>query len=100
MILEQIDLVDVEKTTVCARQQPRLERLDPLAQRLFKIQRADQPVLAGPERQVDHRHRRMRFAGAAEFDALTATPRRRTRITALFGHLNFGQQCRKRADCG
>ena len=58
VILEQIGLVDIKKAAMRARQQPRLERLDALAQRAFEIERTDHAVLRGAERQIDDRDRR------------------------------------------
>ena len=57
MVVEQVDLVDVQKAAVRARQQPGLEGLDALRQRALEVERADDAVLGGAQRQVDHRHR-------------------------------------------
>jgi len=56
VVIQQVDLVDVEKSAVGACQQARLKRPLALRQRLFKIQRANNAVLGGTERQVNHRH--------------------------------------------
>jgi hypothetical protein len=43
-------------------EQARLELLHAVDQRAFEIERADQPVLGGAERQIDRRHRGQAFA--------------------------------------
>ena len=58
VILEQIHFVDVEKAAMRAREQAGLERLHALRERALEVERADDAVLGGAERQVDHRHRR------------------------------------------
>ena len=57
MVLEQIDFVDIKEAAVRPRQQPRLERLDPGAERAFEVERADNAILGRAERQIDERHR-------------------------------------------
>ena len=56
MVLEQIDLVDVKKAAMRLGQQAGLEMLLAPGQRLFQIQRADDPILGRAERQVDKRN--------------------------------------------
>ena len=56
VVLQQVDLVDVEEAAVGLGQQPRLERLDPGAERPLQVEGADHPVLGRPERQIHHRH--------------------------------------------
>ena len=58
VVLEQVDLVDVEKAAIGAGQQAGLERLLAVRQRALEVERADDAVLGGAQRQVDHRHRR------------------------------------------
>ena len=53
---QQVDLVDVEDALVRAREQARLERLLAL-QRATEVERADEPVEARAERQLDERRR-------------------------------------------
>ena len=57
VIFEQIDFVDVQKTAVRARQQPRLEGLLAMRQRFFDIERTDDAVFRYAERQIDNRYR-------------------------------------------
>ena len=57
MVLQQVDLVDVEKAAMGAGQQAGLEGLLAGDQRLFQIERAGDAILGRAERQVDHRHR-------------------------------------------
>ena len=54
MVLEQVHLVDIEKPTVRARQQPGFEPFLPSGQGAFEIEGADHPILGGAQRQVDH----------------------------------------------
>ncbi len=60
MILEQIDLVDIEKAAMRARQQTGLERLDAGRQRALEIERADDAVLGRTQRQIDEGDRDLR----------------------------------------
>ena len=63
VIGQQVDLVDVEDALMGAREQPRLEGL--LArERAAEVERADEPVEARAERQLDER-RRPRLDGAS-----------------------------------
>ena len=53
VVVQQVHLVDVEHAAVRRGQQPGLEGLDPLGQRPLQVQRADDPVLGGADRQLD-----------------------------------------------
>ena len=53
VVVQQVDLVHVQHAAVRRGQQPWLVRLDPLGQRPLDVQRAEQPVLAGPHGQLD-----------------------------------------------
>jgi hypothetical protein len=53
VVLEQVDLVDVEKAAMRAGQQPGLEGLLAMRQRALEIERADDAILRRAERQVD-----------------------------------------------
>ena len=55
VVVQQIDLVDIEHTAVRARQQARRERVLAVAQDLLQVQRADDAVLGGTDRQLDQR---------------------------------------------
>jgi hypothetical protein len=57
VILQQVDLIDIEKTAMCASQKTRLEGFLAMGQRPFNIERADHAVLGRTKRQVDHRNR-------------------------------------------
>jgi hypothetical protein len=57
VVLEKIGLVDVEKAAMGAGEKAGLERLDALGQRPLEVERAHDPVLRRPERQVDDRNR-------------------------------------------
>ena len=56
VIVEQVDLVDVEKAPICPSQQARLESLHSLSQGPLDIERAAHSVLCGAERQIDNPH--------------------------------------------
>ena len=57
VVVEQVDLVDVEDAAVRPRQQPGLVRGDALAERLLQVQRTENPVLGGADRQLDEADR-------------------------------------------
>ena len=81
-----------------ARQQAGLEALDALRQRLLQVERTDDAVLGGAERQVDHRHRRLgrwQRAGRLARAALVAERGAGGRIAAVaaaLDHLHLRQQ--------
>ncbi len=52
VVVEQVHLVDVEHAPVCGGEQPRLVGLDALGERPLQVQRADDPVLGHPDRQL------------------------------------------------
>ena len=52
MVVEEVHLVDVQHTTVRSRQQPRGERVLAVAQYLLQVQRSDDAVLGGTDRQL------------------------------------------------
>ena len=54
MVLEQVHLVDIEEAAVRGGQQPRREGLDAIHQGALEVDGADDAVLGGAERQVDH----------------------------------------------
>ncbi len=56
MVLQEVHLVDVEEAAVGPGEQPRLEGPLAAGERPLQVERADDPVLGGAERQVDHRH--------------------------------------------
>jgi hypothetical protein len=56
VVVEQVDLVDVQKAPVRLGQQAGGERLHALRQGFFQIQRADHAVFGRAQRQVDHGH--------------------------------------------
>ena len=56
MVGEQVDLVHVEHTTVGSRQQTRVEPHLAAEQRGACVERSDEAVLRGPERQLDERN--------------------------------------------
>jgi hypothetical protein len=49
MVREQVDLVNVQDAPVRRREQPGLESLPPLGERLLDVQRPGQAVRAGPD---------------------------------------------------
>ena len=53
VVVQQVDLVDVEHAAVGGREQTRLEGLHALGQRPLDVERADEPVLGGTDRQLD-----------------------------------------------
>jgi hypothetical protein len=71
VVLQQVHLVDVEETAVRAGEQPRLERLDALGQRPLQVERADNAVLGGAQREIDDGDRR---ALALQRSVLPARP--------------------------
>ena len=104
VILQQVDLVDIEKSAVRLRQQARLEGLHSLRQGPFEVERTDHPILGRAERQVDHRNRyqvglqrTVRLARAA-FGAKGALVRRVAAIAASHHGRHLRQQRRKRPD--
>ncbi len=56
MVVQQVDLVDVQKAPVRLSQQAGGEGLHTLRQGFFQIERADHAVLGRAQRQVDHGH--------------------------------------------
>ena len=67
VVVQQIDLVDIEHAAVGAGQQARRERVLAVAQDFLQIQRADDAVLGGSDRQLDecgavHRGQHLREA--------------------------------------
>jgi hypothetical protein len=56
MVFQQVGLVDVQKAAVGAGQQAGLEALLAAGQRALQVQRADDAVFGGAQRQVHHRH--------------------------------------------
>ena len=82
VVFEQVDLVDVEKAAMGARQQAGLEGLVALRQRALEIERADDAVFGGAERQVDHRHRsQARSSASAVAPRARGSPRRARRAS-------------------
>ena len=55
VVLQQIDLINIEKAAVCGSQEPGLEVLFPRDQGLFDVERAANPILGGAQRKIDHR---------------------------------------------
>ena len=106
MVLQQVDLVDVEEAPVGAGQQPGLERLLTLGQRPLEVERADDAVLGGAQRQIDHRHRRRdaldrRTARCARQSGHSGRIGRRIAVVAAARHdLHRRQQGRQRPDRG
>ena len=106
MIFQQIGFIDVEKPAMRAGQQSRLECLFAARQRAFQVERADDAIFRGAERQIDHRHRHLRRFQRALGGAGTAIVAKlgrvvRIAIIAAPDHdLHFRQQTRKRAHRG
>jgi hypothetical protein len=98
VVLEQIDLVDIKEPAMRAGQQARFKNLDTLAQSALEIERPDNAVLGGTQRQVHHRHRRQHRAQRSLRQPLPACLAQRilvggiTAITAIRHHLYLGQQ--------
>ena len=104
MVLEEVDLIDVEKSAIGACQKSGLEGLHALRQGAFQIERADDPILGHTERHVDHGDRNgpvLERAGGGPFPALGA-PRVRiggiTRVAAADDGAHGRQQCGQRAN--
>jgi hypothetical protein len=57
VVVQQVDLVDVEHAAVGVGEQPGLVGAHALGQGALQVERADQPVLGGPDRQL-HQSRR------------------------------------------
>ena len=53
MVLEQIDLVDIEKAAIGLREQARLEGFFAMRERALEIERADDAILGRAQRQID-----------------------------------------------
>jgi hypothetical protein len=53
VVVQQVDLVHVEHAAVRLGEQPGLVGADALGQRALQVQRPDQPVLRGPDGQLD-----------------------------------------------
>ena len=104
VILQQIDLVDVEKAAMGASEEAWLERLFAAVQRAREIERADHAILRRAEGQLDHGHRhppaRKRPAGVARaaLVAVRVTLSRVAAVAAALDHLHRRQECRERAD--
>ena len=100
VVLEQVHLVDVEEATIRAREQSGLERLHALRQRALEVERADDAVFGGPEREVDHRDRhvvRLRLRAGPEAGAVgtgIGGRARIARVTAADHGPHRRQQCR------
>ena len=77
MVLQQVDLVDVEEAAIGARQQAGLEGLDAGRQRPLQIERTNDPILCGTQRQVDDRDRDRYTFGPCRLLSAVAAPRRR-----------------------
>ena len=56
VVVEQVDLVDVEDPAVGTGEQPGLVLRPALGKHPFQVQRAEHPVLGGPDRQLDQPH--------------------------------------------
>ena len=86
-------------------QQSRLERLLPVRQCPFQIKRANDAILGGTERQIDHRHRYLSglqcaFGRAgATFVAEFRRPIRISIISASDDNFHLWQSCREGAHC-
>ena len=84
--------------------QPRLERLDALGQRLFEVERADDAILGGAERQVDDGHRHLhgfqRAGPGAAIGAQRGFVAGVAAVAAALDGLHFRQQRAERADRG
>ena len=68
MVVQEVDLVDVEHAAMGLREQTGLVGTDALGQRALEVERADEPVLGRPDRQLDELRRAVeprRLAGAA-----------------------------------
>ena len=123
MVLEQVDLVDVEKAAVGLREQARLEALFAVGERALEVQRADHAVFGRPERQVDDGRRASARSSAPSCAlrpcapcapalvpfGLVTSPGRRGRgrgrrrlaiVGAALDRLDLGQQRGERPDRG
>ena len=74
VVVEQVDLVDVEHAAVRVGEQAGLVGLDALGERPLEVQRADEAVLGGPDRQLDQPRGRRGVAAAAATRAARAAP--------------------------
>jgi len=100
VILQQIDLVDIEKAPVRLGQQPRLEPLFTRAQRALQIERADHAVFGRAQWQIHERHRALdSFLRSARIRA-GARVRRRAAEPAAFHRGDRRQKRCKRPRCG
>ena len=104
VILEQVDLVDVEKAAVRAGEEAWLEGAHALGQRALEIERPDDAILGRAERQVDDRYRSLvlgKFAGLradAAVIAVVAGLRRIAAVAAAGDDLHRRQQRRECAN--
>ncbi len=103
MILQQIGFIDVQEPAMRPRQQSGLKGLFPARQCPFQIERADDAVFGGAERQVDDGNRHLRGFQGALARASTALvaefsrPVRIAIIAATGDDFHLGQQRRQRA---
>ena len=106
MVFQQVDLVDVEKSTVRLREQTRREMATAFGECALDVQRADDAVFGCTEGQVHYRHRQAahwRLALRMTRPAVMAPVARRLRIAvidAICDDLHRRQQRRERTDRG
>ena len=103
VVVQQVDLVDVQKAPVCLCQQAGRELLDALGQGLFQVQRTNHAVFGGAQRQVHHGHR-LALHHRFGFGIFGLTHRtglgglaRVAAVGTAFDHLDGGQQVGQRA---
>ena len=102
VVVQQVDLVDVEHAPVRGGEQTGLHRAAAVGEDLLQVQRADQPVLGGPDREL-HEPCRTPLDGRvgaeravrALLARLDVDPEAVTRA-----HGDLGQQRRERPDDG
>ncbi|KAF5032414.1 hypothetical protein DSECCO2_617520 [anaerobic digester metagenome] len=104
VVVEQVDLVDIENPAVDRREEARIDRHLPLADRPLHIDGAHHPVLGRPEREVDDADPAMLrfkvltgglFFGAGSTQAAVGI----TIIRAAPDHVDPGEHVGKRPDC-
>ncbi len=99
VVVQQVDLVDVEHAAVRLGQQPGLVGAHPLGQRPLQVERPDQPVLGGPDRQLDEPGRPVvgRAGRVRPVRAGRVRVGRRAAEPAAGHHVQRGQQRGQRA---
>src|SRR6266850_7677174 len=80
-VLKKIHLIDIEKATICPRQQTRFESLDATRQGVLDVDGSANAIFSCAQRKIDHGH--WRFLAAKLSSRIDSLPTRTAEIALI-----------------